>query len=155
MFLNPRFQYHCNWRVHCENAMVTIEKIWEQLKDMKTALDKTVILWGKDDVLTRAVEMLLTAKGEWRLVRITEDLDDLSLAQIVEEVTPDVLIVHEEVLNNNARLVVKFVRDYSKLKIITIGLDNNQMEIYSKKRVCIKEASDLLAAIKNGSAAEM
>jgi hypothetical protein len=46
------------------------------------------------------------------------------------------------------------VQDHSQLKIITIGLQNNQMEIYNKKRVCIREASDLLAAIRNDAVAE-
>lgn len=134
--------------------MVNIETLWDQLRDMKNTLERTVILWGEDDVLMRAVEVLLTVRGEWRLIRIKEDLDDLSLAQMVEEVTPDVLIVHQSALEGSVRLLIKFVQDYSKLKIITIGLENNQMEIYNKKRVCIKEASDLLAAIRDGSAQE-
>ena len=134
--------------------MVNIETLWDQLRDMKNTLERTFILWGEDDVLMRAVEVLLTVRGEWLLIRIKEDLDDLSLAQMVEEVTPDVLIVHQSALEGSVRLLIKFVQDYSKLKIITIGLENNQMEIYNKKRVCIKEASDLLAAIRDGSAQE-
>jgi len=147
VFFVPCLQYHCNWRVHCEIAMLNIEKLWNQLRYMKTTLERTVILWGEDDVLTRAVENLLGTGGDWKVIRIHDDLDELSLAQMVERVTPDVLIVHEGVFNGNVRLLIKFVQDYSDLKIITIGLENNKMEIYNKKTVCIKEASDLLAAI--------
>ena len=130
-------------------AMFAIGQQGNQLIDMETTLAKTVILWGQDDVLTIAVENLLNASGDWKVIRISDDLDDVALAQLVEQVTPDVLIVHESALAGNMRLLVKFVMDYSKLKIITIGLENNQMEIYNKQTICIKEASDLLTAIEN------
>jgi hypothetical protein len=130
-------------------AMFAIGKQGNQLIDMETTLAKTVILWGQDDVLTRAIENLLSTGSNWKVVRISDTWDDVALAQLVEQVTPDVLIVHESALTSNMCLLVKFVMDYSKLKIITIGLENNQMEIYNKQTICIKEASDLLAAIEN------
>jgi len=154
MFFILSFQYHCNWRAHCEIAMVNLEKLWNHLRDMKTTLERTVIIWGEDDVLTRAVEDLLGTGGDWKVIRVNDDLDELSLAQLVERVTPDVLIVHGGVLSGNVRPLISFVQDYPQLKIITIGLENNKMEIYDKKTVCIKESSDLLAAIKNGAAPE-
>ena len=135
--------------------MFAIGKPGNQLKDMDTTLEKTVILWGQDDVLTRAVENLLTTKGDWKVIRISDDLDEVTLAQVVEQVTPDVVIVHEGVFSGDMRPLIKFVQDYPKLKIITIGLENNKMDIYNKNTVCIKESSDLLAAIKNGIAPEM
>jgi DNA-binding NarL/FixJ family response regulator len=135
--------------------MFAIGKPGNQLKDMDTTLEKTVILWGQDDVLTRAVENLLTTKGDWKVIRISDDLDELTLAQVVEQVTPDVVIVHEGVFSGDMRPLIKFVQDYPKLKIITIGLENNKMDIYTKKTMCIKEPSDLLAAIKIGTVPEM
>ena len=122
---------------------------------METTLEKTVILWGQEDVLTKAVETLLNTRHDWKVIRLSDALDEIALAQMVEEVTPDVLIVHEGIFDGNARLLIKFVQDYSRLKIITIGLDNNKMDIYNKRTVCIKESSDLLAAIKNGVAPEI
>ena len=135
--------------------MFAIGKPGNQLKDMDTTLEKTVILWGQDDVLTRAVENLLTTKGDWKVIRISDDLDEVTLAQVVEQVTPDVVIVHEGVFSGDMRPLIKFVQDYPKLKIITIGLENNKMDIYTKKTMCIKEPSDLLAAIKIGTVPEM
>jgi hypothetical protein len=123
-------------------------------REMQPSREKTIILWGQDDVLIRAVENLLNTGGGWKVIRISDDLDEITLTQVVEEVTPDVLIVHEDAFSGDVRLLIKFVQDYSKLKIITIGLENNQMEIYNKRTVCIKQASDLLAAIKNGTVPE-
>lgn len=135
--------------------MFAIGKLGNQLIDMNTTLEKTVILWGQDDVLTIAVENLLHTGDNWKVMRISDDLDEVALAQVVEQVIPDVVIVHEGAFSGNVRLLIRFVQDYPKLKIITIGLENNKMDIYTKKTMCIKEPSDLLAAIKNGAAPEM
>lgn len=116
--------------------------------------ERTVILWGQDDVLIRAVEDLLIPGNGWKVIRISDDWDDVALAHAMEQVTPDVLIVHEGVIASNMRLLIRFVQDYSRLKIITISLEDNQMEIYKKQTICIKEASDLLAAIRNDAVAE-
>jgi hypothetical protein len=97
--------------------------------------------------------LLINGKG-WKIIRVSNDCDEATLAQMFEQVTPDVLIVHESAFAHNMRLVLQFVMDYSKLKIITIGLENNQMEIYVKQTICIKKASDLLAAIQNGAVSE-
>ena len=132
--------------------MFAIGKPGNQLKDMDTTLEKTVILWGQDDVLIRAVENLLITGRGWKVIRICDEWDDITLAQAVGQVTPDVLIVHEDAFDTDARLLIKFVHDYPKLKIITIGLGDNQMEIYNKHTIDIKEPSDLLAAIENDTA---
>lgn len=134
--------------------MITFGIPGNQLITMETTLEKTVILWGQDDVLTRAVENLLGAGSGWKVIRISDDLDEGTLAEVVEQVTPDVVIVHECVLSGNVRLLIRFVQDYPSLKIITIGLENNKMDIYNKKTVCIKESSDLLAAIRNDTVPE-
>ena len=124
-------------------------------QDIQPYRGKTVILWGQEDVLSRAVEGLLVPECGWRMIRISDDLDESSLSYAVERITPDVLIIHEDVFRGDIRLLIKFVQDYPKLKIITIGLENNQMQIYSKKTICIKQASDLLEAIKNGVGPEI
>jgi hypothetical protein len=117
-------------------------------------LGKTIILWGQDDVLIRAVEDLLGVETGWRLIRVLDDLNEVSLARTLAHFTPDVLIVHENAFGSDIRSLLGFVQAHSQLKIITIGLQNNQMEIFNKKRVCIREASDLLAAVRNAAAAE-
>ena len=152
-FVSP-FQYDWNKKTHCENTMFAIRNLENQLRNMETAMEKTIILWGQDDVLMMAIETLLGREGGWTVVRVSEELDDVSLAQLIERVIPDVVIVHESSLSGNVRLLIKFIQDYPALKIITIGLENNKVDIYNKKTICIKESSDLLAAIGNGTTPE-
>ena len=134
--------------------MFAIGNPGNQLRNMETPLERTIILWGQDDVLMMAIETLLGTEGGWKMVRVSDELDDVSLAQLIEQVTPDVVIVHESTLSGNVRLLIKFIQDYPNLKIITIGLENNKMDIYNKKTICIRESSDLLAAIENGTTPE-
>lgn len=121
---------------------------------MEITTERTIILWGQDDVLMMAIETLLGREGGWKVVRVSDELDDVSLAQLIEQIIPDVVIVHESSLSGNVRLLIKFIQDYPQLKIITIGLENNKMDIYNKKTICIKESSDLLAAIGSGTTPE-
>ena len=134
--------------------MFAIGNPGNQLRNMETPLERTIILWGQDDVLMMAIETLVGTEGGWKMVRVSDELDDVSLAQLIEQVTPDVVIVHESTLSGNVRLLIKFIQDYPNLKIITIGLENNKMDIYTKKTICIRESSDLLAAIENGTTPE-
>jgi hypothetical protein len=148
MFFIPLFQYDCNRRDQKKSAMLTIGMTGNQLRTMDTTRENTVILWGQDDVLTTAVEDLLGSGRGWKVVRVSDDLDEASLAHALESITPDVLIVHECILASNARLLIKLVQDYSRLKIVTIGLGNNRMQIFNKQTISIESASDLLVAIK-------
>lgn len=134
--------------------MFAIGNLGNQLRNMEITTERTIILWGQDDVLMMAIETLLGREGGWKVVRVSDELDDVSLAQLIEQIIPDVVIVHESSLSGNVRLLIKFIQDYPQLKIITIGLENNKMDIYNKKTICIKESSDLLAAIGSGTTPE-
>ena len=71
-----------------------------------------------------------------------------TLAREVEKVNPDIVIIHQGMYSGEMRLPIKLVQDHSKLKIITISLENNLVEVYNKHTICIKEVSDLLSIIE-------
>lgn len=116
---------------------------------MQPSAEKTVIVWGQDDVLLRAVEDLLDTRIGWKVIRISDDWDEATLSQAMGKLTPDVLILHEGIFARDMRPLLKLVHEYSMLKVIMISLDDNQMEIYKKQTICIRQASDLLAVIQN------
>ena len=128
--------------------MMNFEKIEEVTMEKDTAEIKTVIVWGQYDLLAEAVEHLLSVHKHWHVIRISDHEDETALASAIAGVNPDVLIVHAGVLSGNEHLLIKFVQDHSKLKIITLSLESNLIEIYNKHTICINQASDLLAAIQ-------
>jgi hypothetical protein len=99
--------------------------------------------------LAEAVEHLLATRNGWKVLRVSDEYDQDTLAREVERVNPEVLIIHEGALSVNGSMLIKFVQDHSKLKIITLSLENNSVEIYNKQTICINAASDLLAVIED------
>jgi hypothetical protein len=128
--------------------MTAIEKFETGLNGSCSSDDKTIILWGQEDLLVTTVQRLLLTKKSWKVIRISDQMDEETMAREMENVNPQILIIHVDIIFRHPHLLIKFVQAYSKLKIITVSLESNVMEIYNKQTVCIKEASDLLTIIE-------
>jgi len=116
-----------------------------------TARSKAVILLGQDDLLVTAVEHLFTARKGWKVIRISDTRDPEALVREVTRVDPEAVIVHQDVYFSNVRSLMRLVQDCPQLKVVTISLENNFLEVYNKQTICIKEASDLLSIIEEGA----
>ena len=77
-----------------------------------------------------------------------EDLDALILA--VETTQPDIVIIHQE-CHALINLIYRCnsLQDHPAIKVIMISLENNMMEVYSKQKILVKQASDLITVIEN------
>lgn len=151
MFPIPFFQYHRYWKAHCGIVMISIKPLGNQLRDMESILIKTAVLWGQDDVLTRAVDNLLTADGGWKVIRLCGEADEAVLSKVMEQVTPEALIINKGSIASDAALLVNLIQAHPKLMIVTIGLEDNSMEIYNKHTIYLNKASDLLSVIDEQS----
>ena len=128
--------------------MLTIDAIDREIKIMDLTSPKVIILWKDDDVLLRAVELLLKSRAGWRVTTFTENWDDNDLIQQVNGTSPDVFIVHEDVFIAKIYLFTKFAQQFSRLKIITMSLENNQLNIYKRQTISVREATDLFSIIE-------
>ena len=106
-------------------------------------------MWGGEDILSSSIELFLAAKEDWKVVRISnnEDLDALLFA--VSTAHPDIVIIHQGCPNDPTNLPLQLLQDHPAIKVITISLDNNAMEVYSKQKMMVKQASDLITVIEN------
>jgi hypothetical protein len=121
---------------------------------------RKVILWGQNDLLTRAMEMYLTA-GEtepWEVVRFPANQCISSLVEQVQKTKPDLVIFYQPKPDDNSDPLIKLFEEQPELRVlanqpesrvITISLDNNVMQVYSKHSVTVRQASDLLAVIED------
>ena len=109
---------------------------------------RTVVLWGREELLVDALERLLFHGSNWQIVRFSSDWDGETLMHELKQITPDVLIVSESVLAADGERLIRVVEECPCLKIITINLDNNLIGIYHKQTLSIKEASDLLEIVE-------
>ena len=124
-----------------------IHRLDRRLKVITKA--KMVVVWGREDLLSSSIEYFLATKEDWKVVSISnkEDLDALILA--VETTHPDIVIILQGDHNGLTNLPLQLLQDHPAIKVITISLENNAMEVYSKQKIMVKQVSDLITVIEN------
>ena len=109
---------------------------------------KSIVLWGREDLLSSSVELFLTNEKCWNVVSISnqESLDEL--IRTVDKLTPDVVIIQQGDLYSNLNLPAKLLQDHPGLRVIVINPHDNLMEVYSKQNFMATSASDLLSVVE-------
>jgi hypothetical protein len=113
---------------------------------------KTVILWGQNDLLTKAMEMFLTA-GEseaWNIIKLAADQCIAALVEQVQTIQPDLVIFSQTNPGDDSDQLGKLIQEQPDLRMIAVSLENNVMQIYSKRSITIRQVSDLLSVIEDG-----
>jgi len=108
---------------------------------------KKIVLWGQDDLLSSSVELFLTSQQGWDVLKISQEENFEALILEVEKVHPDVVIIQQGDHASNSYPLMKLIEDHPKLRVITVSLRNNMMEVYSKQNVLIESASDFISVI--------
>lgn len=112
---------------------------------------KTVILWGQNDLLTKALEMFLTA-GEadaWEVIKLPGGQCLTGLVEEVQKIKPDLVIFYQAFPQDDLDSLTKLMHDQPDLRMITVSLENNVMQVYSKRSITIRQVSDLLSVIED------
>lgn len=118
-----------------------------KLSDQKNTGHKTAILLGPDDLLRRAVEHLMREAKDWDVIGIWDEFVVDELIRNVDRLNPDVVVINRGGLADKLDLPLRLMKDCTAITIITIGLENNLMDICNKQRVSVNGATDLLAII--------
>lgn len=129
-----------------------LEKLFTSLKNQLEAEGKssslwTAVLWGSEDLFGGAIEALLAGLGNWRTIRIFDERGIDSLTQENERLHPDLLILKQENIVHDIQPLLRLIRSFPDLRIITINTENNLIEIYDKHLRQIREIADLLSII--------
>ena len=109
---------------------------------------RTIVLWGRKDILSSSVETFLTAQKGWFVVSISNEGNFEALIQAVAKVHPDVVIIQQGDRSSNSYPLMKLIRDHPGLRVITVSLMDNLMEVYSKQDILVKSASDLISVVE-------
>ena len=109
---------------------------------------RKVIIWGRKDVLGNAFEEFMLARDEWNVVRITDDKPMADFFGVVEKEKPEVIILYEGSCIREPSLAVQLMQMHPKLRVISASLQDNNLEIYDRRKICIKNVTDLFAAIE-------
>jgi hypothetical protein len=110
---------------------------------------KTILIWGNEDVLSSSIGLILDARENWKVVNLSSTVDVDTLIKTVDETQPDIIIFNRTCHNNRNSLPLQFLKDHPGVKVITVNLEDNALEVYSKKKIIVKQVSDLISELEN------
>ena len=116
--------------------------------DMMTK-SKTVVLWGREDILIASVEMLLASRKEWEVISLSNKETFETLIHTLESTHADIAIMQLDEHYDPTSLPLQLIKVIPSLKVITINLGNNSMEVISKQKILVKDVSDLMSIFDN------
>jgi len=108
---------------------------------------KIAILWGSDDLLAQAMELFIKSEERWEVVRMFTDQGMDCLVEQVNRIKPDVVILYPGNCSIDKSLLIQLIQAQPELKVVTVSLESNRMQVYSKHNFILREASDLLSII--------
>lgn len=111
------------------------------------AKTKKVVFWGREDLLGHSVEIFLSAREEWEVIRISSGPKGEGLFDVIEKENPDVVLLYLE--DDDRTLPTRLIQCYPGMKVIALNLDSNEIETYNRQILCITEIEDLLSAVES------
>lgn len=118
-----------------------------QAEAENTVKSKTVIIWGQNDLLGWAVDFFLSTRKDWQVISLSNEHGVDGLIHEVEDAHPDAVIIYQRDCARSAYLPAQLLQNYPGLTVITVNPDNNSMEVYNKKHICIEEISDFISGV--------
>jgi len=111
-------------------------------------MSKTIVLWGQDDLLSYSVELFLTNHADWHVVNMSFEQNLNALFQVVAKMNPEVVIIQQGGDSCYSSVPIILLQDHPSLKVITLSLNNNLMEVYSKQNINVESSTDLFTVIE-------
>jgi len=127
------------------------ELIMPEKSDYEPALTRKVVLWGRDDLFTQAIYLFLDTDTTWKVVRVSSGDDIQNLFRKIIEERPDVVILCQDRTLEDSVLPLKLINEQLCQKVVTVNLESNQVQVYSKQNILLHGGSDLLSIIENGN----
>ena len=109
---------------------------------------KSVLIWGGDDLLSAAIESLLIVRPDFQVTINPGHGGFAALNAALTTLKPNIVIVSRKELSDPKDLTRLLMQEYPSEKVIAIGYESTCLEIYSKHKVQLKDASDLIAVIE-------
>lgn len=110
-----------------------------------------ILLWNCEDILSSSIEFFLTSHEDWKVVSISKKEGLYVLNRAVETSHPDFVIIQQGTQIGSTNLALQLLQDHPAIKVIVLSLENNMLDIYSKQKIFMQKATDLIGVIENES----
>jgi predicted transcriptional regulator len=117
------------------------------MNPMMITKSKMIVVCGEENIFGSSIQNLLASKSEWIVVRVStiEDFRSSILPDL--SASSDIVIIHPVESPDFTTFALHLLQEKANIRVITISLENNAMNIYDKHTFLIKKASDLIAVI--------
>ncbi len=107
-----------------------------------------VLVIEGNTLFINGVKLLLVLQEKLEIVG-TVPTDIRAIATKIDQTQARVIIINDEATNGNSGLILPLLKSYPDLRVITLNLENNRINIYNSHEVMINTSQDLVAAITN------
>lgn len=112
---------------------------------------RTILLWGKEDILISSVKNILTSADQLEVVVLPESATIEAIYFAVIKTHADTVIIQQGDHCDLSKWTLQLLKNHPGLRVITVNLDNNEIEVFTKKEIVVRAATDLLSVIEIGS----
>lgn len=105
-----------------------------------------VLIVAEDSIFSNSIELLLVLQENLEIVSTVAD-DIQVIASEIECTRPDVVIINSEIATAHTDLVMTLLKTYTNLRVITVRLDDNRINVYGNREVPVTTIDDLVSAI--------
>ena len=110
---------------------------------------KMIVLWGREDLMVSSFKFYLASKKDWQVVSLSKKESIDTLSRLVREMDPDFVIIRLGEFNVTTLFPMQLIQEHPSLKVITVRLENNLMEVYSKYSKETMKTTDLITVLDN------
>jgi hypothetical protein len=103
---------------------------------------KQILVLEGEDLLTSSVISLLSSREEYDVSSVTFGTFESHIPH--NSLKPDVIILEEKQVAANIKSVMDLVDRYPNVRLIVIGLGDNNLHIFDKQIVRVDQVSDFL-----------
>lgn len=110
---------------------------------------KTILVLESEKLLAAAVVSLLASRPEFAVTGAT--FSSLARLDQLNHTEPDVIIMDEDLVANNITAVMELVDRHPRLRLIVLGLSDNQLHVFDKHIVQVTEVNDFIAQLQSAA----
>jgi len=120
------------------------------IKDTGQISPRKVIVWGEGDLLTQSLGLFLESNS-WEVVRVLVSDGTDQLIRETKRLNPDVVILCRDLMYGEASLPLRLIQEHHRLRVLTVGLESNEVQVYSKQSIILEGVSDLLSIVETSN----
>lgn len=105
-----------------------------------------VLIITEDSIFSNGLELLLVLQENLETIG-TAPADLPAITAEIKRTQPDVVIINEDLATANPQLVMSLLKAHPDLRVITLSLEGNRINVYDNREVTVTTSDDLVAVI--------